>query len=351
MNPKKIKVAVFGGAGYLGSELCHYLVNLGYQVICIDYFWFGEKALAHLARYPNFMSYKVDNWNDDRLSSILSGMEAVINLAGVVGDPACELNPKFTRHCNYETTKLLAELTKKLKIPRFIFASSCSVYGQSNSDKLNEESEVSPLSLYAKDKLESEAFIRELSDSTFHPSILRLSTLFGWSQRMRFDLVVNLLTARACNGKLLHIYGGQQWRPFLHVRDAAVAFEKVLSADLFKVTNQIFNVGSHDNNLRIIDIARLISDHISSKIELEVEKTDKRDYQVDFSKISNVLNFKCDFTFTDAIIEIERNIRSKLIDFMDPLYNNAELMPFIINSPDFTKINKSSYGSKNKQFI
>jgi nucleoside-diphosphate-sugar epimerase len=322
------RVVVVGGAGYLGSTLCTHLIGLGYEVISIDAHWFGDDALRPLHGHPGFSSQKVDVPHSDRVLPMLRGCEAVIWVAGLVGDPACALDVEFTYNCNYHSTLTLANICKQLGICRFVFASSCSVYGRSNSDvaKLNEVSPTCPLSYYAKDKLACEKALQAMADDSFHPTILRLATLFGWSNRMRFDLVANVLTAKACRGEILEIAGGGQRRPFLHVKDAAAAFASVLSSDLAIISNGVFNVGADSNNHRILDIADLILSAIpSARMKCFSEAVDLRDYHVDFSKLVGTVGFRPRFSVADGITEIKQKLsESNAINIAEPLYVNEK---------------------------
>lgn len=328
MQERIKRVAVIGGAGYLGSILCAHLVNLGFEVASIDAHWFGDHALRHLRDHPAFSSQKIDVLNVDKVLPLLRGCEAVIWVAGLVGDPACDLDVEFTYNCNYRSTLTVAHICKWLGIGRFLFASSCSVYGRGNSVRLTEESATCPLSCYAKDKLVCEKALRALGDDSFHPTILRLATLFGWSTRMRFDLAVNVLTARACKGETLEISGGGQRRPFLHVKDAAVAFASVLTSDVSLVANNVFNVGVDTNNLRILDLADLVCSAIPSvHVKCLPEVVDQRDYDVDFSKIVRTLGFKGKFSLAEGIVEIQQKLSmANGINIADPVYSNEKRM-------------------------
>jgi nucleoside-diphosphate-sugar epimerase len=321
------RVAVVGGAGYLGSTLCFHLLHLGYEVISIDAHWFGDEALSSIRANPSFTSRQVDALHADNVLPLLRGCNAVVWVAGLVGDPACDLDAGFTYGCNYRSTLTLAEICKWLGIERFIFASSCSVYGQSSETMhLTEESPTNPLSFYARDKLVCEKALRAMSDETFRPTILRLSTLFGWSNRMRFDLVVNVLTARACKGQRLEICGGGQRRPFLHVKDAARAFATVLSSDLGLVTNEIFNVGTDANNHRIIDIANFVCSEVpDTEVTFLSDVVDRRDYDVDFSKITKSLSFKTEYSVPEGVAEIRAKLsQANGINIADSLYINEK---------------------------
>jgi nucleoside-diphosphate-sugar epimerase len=328
MTDKVKRVAIVGGAGYLGSTLCAHMVNLGFEVASIDAHWFGDDALRPLHGHPSFSSKKVDVFHSSEILPLLRGCDAVIWVAGLVGDPACDVDVEFTYSCNYHSALTLAHICKWLGIGRFIFASSCSVYGRSNSElaHLSEMSATCPLSCYAQDKLACEKALRAMADECFHPTILRLATLFGWSNRMRFDLVVNVLTARACRGETLEISGGGQRRPFLHVRDAAVAFTAALLSDIPLISNSIFNVGADANNHRISDIADLVLSTIpSARAKFLSEAIDQRDYNVDFSKIARVLGFEAEFSVADGVLEIQQKLtEANGINIADPVYINEK---------------------------
>jgi nucleoside-diphosphate-sugar epimerase len=328
MKEKVNRVVIVGGAGYLGSTLCAHLVSLGYEVVSVDAHWFGDDALRSLHGYRGFSNHKVDVPHFDGVLPLLRGCEAVIWVAGLVGDPACAIDVEFTYNCNYHSTLTLANMCKRLGVPRFVFASSCSVYGCSSSDvtRLNEESPTCPLSYYAKDKLACEKALQAMADDSFHPTILRLATLFGWSSRMRFDLVVNVLTAKACKGETLEIAGGGQRRPFLHVKDAAAAFASVLSSDVAITSNGIFNVGADSNNHRILDIADHIFSAIpSARMKCFSEAVDLRDYHVDFSKIAGSVGFTPRLSVPDGITEIQQKLsESAGINIAEPIYVNEK---------------------------
>lgn len=328
------RVAVIGGAGYLGSTLCAHLLKLGYEVGSIDTHWFGDDALQNLRCHPGFSSEKIDALHPDEVLPLLKGCQAVIWVAGLVGDPACSLDAGLTYGCNYRSTLTIAGICKWLGIRRFVFASSCSVYGRADDlSHLTEDSITNPLSFYAQDKLVCEKALRSMADDSFNPTILRLATLFGWSNRMRFDLVVNVLTARACRGEALEICGGGQRRPFLHVKDAANAFATVLSSDLSAVANKTFNVGADINNHRIIDIAGFVCAEIpSARVNLVPNMTDMRDYDVDFSRITQTLGFKTEFTVPQGIAEIRQKMAdANAINIADSLYINEKMTRVLIS--------------------
>jgi len=328
------RVAVVGGAGYLGSTLCAHLLNLGYEVASIDAHWFGDAALLPLQGNPCFRSEQIDALHSDEVLPMLSGCQAVIWVAGLVGDPACDIDAGFTYGCNYRSALTMAGICKWLGIGRFIFASSCSVYGQSTDVvHLNEESATSPLSFYARDKLVCEKALRTMADDSFHPTSLRLATLFGWSNRMRFDLVVNVLTARACKGETLEICGGGQRRPFLHVRDAARAFGAVLSSDISLISSNTFNVGADTNNYRIMDIADFVCAAIpSARVKVIPNAIDLRDYDVDFSKIARTLGYTTELSLPEGVAEIRQKMsEANGINIADSVYINEKMTHQLIS--------------------
>lgn len=328
---KSVKnVLIVGGAGYLGSVLCRKLLERGYKVRVLDNLLYGDDGIRKLYGNQNFEFVKGDMRNIQIVMDAIKGMDAVIHLAAIVGDPASAIDPEETIEINYLGTKMLAEICKYNQINRFIFASTCSVYGTNPDPEklLNEESPLNPVSLYAEMKLKSEEGLLELVDENFSPTIFRMATLYGLSPRMRFDLVINLLTAKATIEKKITIFGGDQWRPFLHVEDAAEAYIKCLEAPIHKVRGEIFNVGSNEQNHQIREIGKMIKDIIpDAEIITEEENVDKRNYRVSFKKIENVLGYKPCHTIKDGITEIYRAIQQGIFsDYKNPKYSNYKFL-------------------------
>ena len=250
------------------------------------------------------------------------GMDAVIHLGAIVGDPACALDEETTLQTNYAATALVADVCKGQGVSRFVFASTCSVYGASDSI-VDETSELDPVSLYAATKIDSERILLASRSDRFHPTILRLGTAFGWSFRPRFDLVVNLLTAKAYFEKKVVIYNEEQWRPFVHVNDIARAFHKMLDAPLAQVSGEIFNVGSEDMNLRLGDVGRAIHAIASGVNVVKEANADRRNYRVSFEKIHERLGFECETPLDDGMREIHRHLAlGRVLDYTSVLYHN-----------------------------
>lgn len=308
------RVLITGGAGFIGSILVSQLLKSEYKVIVLDRLMFGVDPLKHFMKNPdpNLSIIIGDIRNEDDVNRALDSADAVIHLAAIVGDPACAADSDLAVNVNFNATVRLADMCKKRKIRRFVFASTCSVYGVGKQDVLDEESEVNPVSLYAETRLYGERGILSLADNNFSPVLLRLGTLFGLSPRMRFDIIINYLTQKAEKEKKISIFGGDQWRPLLHVEDAARAFQVAMESPLEKIENQIFNVGLV--NMQIKDIGKTIQDKIpGTKLELIEKLSDKRSYNVKFDKIKEILNFQAERSIESGILEISKALRDGVI--------------------------------------
>jgi len=318
IKPSKT-VLVIGGAGYLGSVLSRKLLKKGYKVVVLDNLTRGDEGINDLYSNNNFKLIRGDIRNIITLVDSIKKVDAVIHLAAIVGDPECARNPRKTIEINYLATKTIAETCKYFQINRFIFASSCSVYGRNTTGKLIEKSNLNPVSLYAETKIKCEQSILETMDENFSPTILRMGTLYGWSPNMRFDLVVNLLTAKAIFEKRITIFGGEQWRPFLHVEDAADAYLKCLEAPIERVRGEIFNVISKNHKIR--EIGEIVKS-IFKEADIEMEKaSDKRDYRVSSDKIKYMLGYEPRKTVEDGIMEIKSKIDAGMVrNYKDPKY-------------------------------
>lgn len=312
-NSKKKRILLVGGAGYIGSVLATMLLKLNYYVIIYDLFKFGYKSISKIKKNKNLKVIKGDSGDTKKILKIAFGIDAIVDLSGIVGDPACELDPTKTIAENYFKSKNLAEIAKLLQIQKYIFISSCSVYGLSNGRRqIDEKTKENPISLYAECKLNCEKEILKLKEKNFCPIILRLATVFGYSPRQRFDLVANIFTLMVAQKKSIRVFGGKQFRPNIHVYDVAKAIRLVLDAPIKKVKNQIFNVGCNKLNLRILDLARIILKHNkSSNLKVEKDITDHRDYHVNFDKIRKILKFKTRFNIYTGTKELYKAIKNK----------------------------------------
>jgi len=254
------------------------------------------------------------------------GVDAVVDLAAIVGDPACEQDRDAALEINYGATRMMIELAKGHGIGRFLFASSCSVYGATEQE-VDERSNLNPISLYAQTKVDSERALLAAASDEFHPTILRFATVFGLGYRPRFDLVVNLLSARANQDGKITIYNGQQWRPFIHVRDVVEAIVMTLEAPVRRVSGEIFNVGDRCLNYTLQNIAELIQKTFPGTSIEQVENSDLRNYRVNFDKIRNRMGFEARYSIREGVEELRGAFDERLIhDYKDLRYHNQRYL-------------------------
>ena len=284
---------------------------------------YGDDSIKDLYPKEDFDFIHGDCRNMQDVIRSLEGMDAVIHLGEIVGDPACSLNPDFTIEVNYMATRTLAEACSYCDIQRFVFSSSCSVYGV-NDEEVDESSALNPVSLYARCKVESERAILSIKDDYFNPVILRLATVYGFSYRPRFDLVINLLTAKAVKEGRIEIHGGEQWRPFVSTNDVSDAIISVLKAETRLVKKQIFNVGSNNQNYKLKDIGVMIKKAWPDVIiDTKKDAPDRRNYKVRFDKISRVLGFNTNTNALDEIMKMRDHIlNTEDIDINDSRFSN-----------------------------
>ena len=310
-------VLVTGGAGYLGSVLVPLLLAAGHRITVVDRFYFGTGSLQRpLAEFGSELQVRrADVRELDQQG--LQGIDAVVDLAGISNDPSCEIDPGLTRRVNLDASVHVAEGAHRAGVGRLVYASSCSVYGHGEEPALTEQSPLNPVSLYARCKADAEARLLELGrESGLCVTSLRFATLFGVSARMRFDLAINVMTKNAYVARCITVEGGgRQWRPFVHVRDVAEVIRCVLEAPRTKVSAGIFNVGSNENNVRILNLARRVRDHIpGTEIQMAPTDPDLRDYHVCFDRIRQELGFRPALSIDDGIQEVLKALQQGSID-------------------------------------
>ncbi|MBI1931120.1 MAG: NAD(P)-dependent oxidoreductase [Ignavibacteriales bacterium] len=311
------KILVTGAAGYIGSVLTRQLLERGYYVLGVDSLFFGGESLIGIYNNPKFEFIKGDLRNSVFTNKILNGITDVVHLAAIVGDPACSKQPTLAQEINWIASKNLFDFcNENEKINHFIFASTCSNYGKMKSGGyVTEDSELSPVSLYAELKVKFENYmLNENIRNNFYPTSLRFSTVYGLSSRIRFDLTVNEFIRDVTFGKELQIFGEQFWRPYCHVEDLAYSCIKVLESPIEKVKQNVFNVGATEENYQKKMIAEEILKIIpTAKITYIKKNEDPRDYRVDFSKIKNVLNFEISKKVPDGLKEINKILEDGLL--------------------------------------
>lgn len=323
-------VLVVGGAGYLGSVLCRRLLEHGFDVRVLDPLLYGDAGIAGLAADDRFTLIRGDARSVGPILEAIRGVDAVVHLGGIVGDPASAIDPEKTLEYNLHSTQLLASICKYHGITRFVFASTCSVYGRAEdgAGRLSEAAPLNPVSLYARLKVQSERLLRDLADDHFSPTILRMATIYGHSPRMRFDLVGNVLPAKAHSEGTIPVFGGEQYRPNVHVADAARAYVSCLEAPLETVGDTVFNVGSNRQNYRIDELATVVADCFpDAEIEHHDDRTDDRTYRVEFETIRSELGFEPDRTIRDHCLELRDAFDSDLYgEYTATRYDNAETL-------------------------
>ena len=287
-----MRVLVTGNLGYIGAVLTPMLASAGYEVWGLDTGFYQECTFGTMQESYHGVHKQIHKDVRDVKEDDLVDIEAVIHLAALSNDPTGELNPELTEEINYRASVRLAKFARTVGVSRFLFASSCSIYGHGEGKALTEEAPFHPLTAYARSKVKAESDIAALADDDFSPVFLRNATAYGLSPRLRFDLVVNNLTGWAyTTGAVKLLSDGRAWRPIVHVEDIARAFLAVLAAPREAIHNQAFNVGQDVENYQIRDIAEMVAQVVpSSRVTYaEGASADSRTYNVSFAKIWEVL--------------------------------------------------------------
>jgi len=326
------KILVVGGAGYVGSVLTHELLERGYAVRILDRLYFGDLGLRDQRDRVELVVGDMRVLTND----VLEDVEAVINVGGLSNDPTAEYNPKANYEMNTLASKRLADLCVANGVRRYIFASSCSIYDRGVGDQardvlLDEETEVDPRAAYSSSKREAEKLLLDMAGDNFCPVILRKGTIYGFSPRMRYDLVVNTFVKDALSkGRLTIHYGGEMWRPLVEVRDVARAYIACLRADEEDVKGQIFNVSF--SNMRISELALRVRETFRS-MERDIDILSDysyrgvRSYRVSAAKIQRTLGFHPQITVEESVRHMVEQIqRYGYDDFSNPRYYNIRWM-------------------------
>jgi nucleoside-diphosphate-sugar epimerase len=334
-------VLVIGGAGYVGCWLVRRLLEEGKNVRILDNAVYGLDPIRDLLTDPRVEYLNGDCRNIQDVVKAVRGVSSIVHLAAIVGDPACEIDHKTTIEINYAATRMIVEVAKGHGVERFLFASSCSVYGATD-EMMDENSKVEPVSLYGQLKVAAEQALLEAASDEFHPVLMRFATVFGLSNRPRFDLVVNLLSAKAWQDGVITIFNGEQWRPFVHVKDLSEAVILLLNAPLRSVSRQTFNVGDNGLNHTLTEVGQVIQQIFpGTRVEM-VENADKRNYRVSFDKIEKTLGFRCRFRLEDGVEEIKAAFDSSAIDN----YRNARFSNLGFLRQSGTPGNKTQFDSE-----
>ena len=314
-------VLITGGAGYVGAHTARAAAATGSRVRVLDSLLHGQTGVAAELERDGIEVMRGDVRDAAARAAGLAGVDAVVHLAAVVGDPACARDPELSNDVNVGGSTALVRDAEAAGVERFVFASTCSNYGRmlDPMTPIAEDGVLRPISLYASQKVQVEQMLLDLEGSALHPTCLRFATVYGVAPRMRFDLTVNEFTRDLWAGRDLEVFGERFWRPYVHARDAAAAICTVLDAPLDAVDRQVFNVGRSSENYRKLDLVEKIREHVTSGDVRYVSRSeDPRDYKVDFSKIRSVLGFETAMTVPDGIAELVRELEAG--SFGDP-YN------------------------------
>lgn len=326
---------VTGGAGYIGSVLVTLLLRHGFRVRVIDCLDHGGEALLGFISHPGFEFLHGDICKSDYVDVALQGVDSVVHLAAIVGDPACAANPKRATEINKTASEMLCERAIKAGVKRFVFASTCSNYGKMGDDVtgddvtwVDESSPLQPVSHYAELKVGFEKFVLARQADSFTTTCLRFATAYGLSPRPRFDLTVNEFTRDLFLKREIKIYGEKFWRPYCNTLDLAHACLLVLVAETGTIGGQAFNVGSTGQNFTKRDLIQMILSELPDRKELISYVTrdeDSRDYRVNCDKIKSTLGFAPAYTVADGIREIISALAAGLISDPDnPRYRNLK---------------------------
>ncbi len=319
-------VLVIGGGGYIGTLLVERFLEKNYRVRVLDSLLYGDEALRAVKEHPDLELVQGDCRNIQDVVKAMRGVESIIHLAAIVGDPACDQDRGPALEINYAATRMLIEIAKGHGVSRFLFASSCSVYGSTDVE-MDENAAVQPISLYGQTKVDSEHALLNAQCESFHPTILRYATVFGLGYRPRFDLVVNLLTAKAIQDGVITIYNGEQWRPFIHVRDLVEATVRLLEAPTRLVRGEIFNIGDSRLNYTLSAVAEVIRSVVGNVRVEHVDNADRRNYRVNFDKLANRTGFRARYTLRDGVEELKKAFEQQLInDYCDLRYHNQRYL-------------------------
>ncbi len=320
---------VTGGAGYVGSMLVPMMLARGWRVRVVDALLHGGEPLLGCWTHPHFEFIRGDLRDPEIIRRALQGVGAVVHLAAIVGDPACARDRELAWSVNVDASLALVEACHEARVDRFVFASTCSNYGRTQTPDacVSETSELRPLSLYAETKVLVERALLENQVAGLRPAatVLRFATVYGVAPRMRFDLTVNEFTKAVLREGRLVVYGEQYWRPYIHVVDAARAILRVLRADADLVRGVVFNAGATRENYRkrqIVELVHALAPDAS--VEYRPMGDDPRSYRVSFHKISHRLGFRITRTVPDGIAEVARLLAPGILADPDrPLYRNT----------------------------
>ena len=318
------RVFITGGAGYVGAVMVPHLLEQGFEVTVLDLMIYGEGVLQ---KHDNLNAIKGDIRDQDLLKKIIPGHDIVIHLACISNDPSFELNPDLGKSINLDAFRPLAEISKNLNVKRFFYASSSSVYGIKEEPNVHEEMELEPLTDYSIFKAECEKILAEYQSDNFTTATIRPATVCGYSPRQRLDVVVNILTNLAYHKREISIFGGDQLRPNIHIKDMIEAYMVLIRAPKEKIAGQIYNAGYENHSVK--NIAETVKNTVGDDVKLVTSHSDdNRSYHVSSKKIQNELGFNAKYTIQNAVEDLcdafDKGLLPNSLD--DEMYFNIKRM-------------------------
>src|SRR6516225_9173832 len=323
------KVLITGGAGYVGHVLTPRLLAAGHEVTVYDSLFFG----CRLPNDPELRVVRGDIRDTAKLAALFEGQDAVLHLACISNDASFELDERLSKTINYDCFEEMVVAAKRAGVRRFVYCSSSSVYGVSNSPEVTEEHPLVPLTLYNKFKGMCEPLLLKHMANDFTVVIIRPATICGYSPRTRLDLSVNILTNHAVNKGTITVFGGNQMRPNLHVEDMVDAYHLMLTAPHEKIHGETFNIGFQ--NYSIAEIAnmvkKVVEEEMPEKGDIKIVTTptnDMRSYHVNSDKVKRVLGFEPRRSIEDAVRDLTRAFRNYMLpdSFDNEWYYNVRTM-------------------------
>lgn len=320
-------ILVTGGAGYVGSVLVPKLLTVSYKVKVVDLYLYGDDVLSSVQDNPNLTEIKGDIRDTELLKREVPGTDAIIHLACISNDPSYELNHDLGKSINYDAFLSLVEISKKVRVKRFIYASSSSVYGIKNEPEVTEDLPLEPLTNYSKYKVLCEQFLQNAASDDFIVTTIRPATVCGYSPRMRLDLTVNILTNHAINKGEIIVFGGEQKRPNFHIQDMTNLYLFLLEQPSEKIHKKIYNAGYE--NYKVREIADIVRSEVGGNISITIAPTDdNRSYHISSKKMKEELGFEAKHTIREVIRDLKKAFdKGKIPNPMDDIkYYNIKTM-------------------------
>lgn len=321
-------VLVTGGAGYLGSVLTRSLLSAGRPVVVLDDFGYGDDGLAPVRDHPNLTTVRADVRDVTAVRAALGGVESVVHLAALANDPSGDLDPALTRSINFDAYRPLLEACRDAGVRRFVNASSFSVYGVNVRPNITEDDPLDCRREYSRCKADSEPLVRSFNAGPMTTVNLRLATLCGWSGRMRFDLIANLLIGEARTRRRVEVTGGEQQRPQVHLADICDLVALLLEASPSLIGGEVFNVGGENSS--VADLARRAADVVEADGQGPVDllyhpaRDDERSYVVSSEKLYDVLGFRAGRSVASAMRDVDdAHRRGEWCDHTEDRYHNV----------------------------